>query len=379
MLPTTQAPKRPYDRIIEDLNSSKGSKKRRASQYTRTPLEALRHEGRWIPRALGPFVPVHAVVGLGAAQENGHNGDALYAHLTPKERQEYLKLYDPLLSIISGVKRDMAQYREDPESFARVLDMMTGASNQGRTDDIGTIKERVLCWISFVPGFPPILADTVKIQRGLKSVHCARMLCPVNLLPEFDVDQAAFMAKYEEGRMDLTADDFPAFLWDATHLDPDNLEAGLLRSQVMLKAARAIYTGPDSAKSPLPGYDGGKRPPLIIVYRAKLPVQKFTPEMVAYVAVLVRFSLSSQNTWSGREGTFCYEAFFKNIVDLFKNQDREWCKETLQWYQLWIFNRPNAPTFAPICDLLPKAPQEGSSRALLLGQLAQEGDGEPEV
>ncbi|GJE96331.1 hypothetical protein PsYK624_125250 [Phanerochaete sordida] len=200
----------------------------------------------------------------------------------------------------------------------------------------------------------------------------------VNRLAEFDADPAAFMIAYENGKIELTADDLPVLLWDLDGLDLGNLEEGLMRGPLLLKAARAVYTGGLSAKNPLPGAEGGRRAPLITVYRAKLPVQKFTPEMAAYMAVLVRFSLSSQSCWTGREGSFCYETFYKNIVDLFQDPEKAWAKAALQWYQLWIYNRHNSPTFAPISNLHPAPPKEGSARALLLEHLSEQPSGQDE-
>ncbi len=46
-----------------------------------------------------------------------------------------------------------------------------------------------------------------------------------------------------------------------------------------------------------------------------------------------RFALSSQPTWTGKDGTFNYEDFAEMLFQVFK-QDDEWTEDTIRWWNL---------------------------------------------
>lgn len=47
--------------------------------------------------------------------------------------------------------------------------------------------------------------------------------------------------------------------------------------------------------------------------------------------------ISSQDTWtSWTDGTFKYDEFFKEITDMFTDEEDEWAIETLAWWQRFV-------------------------------------------
>jgi hypothetical protein len=78
-------------------------------------------------------------------------------------------------------------------------------------------------------------------------------------------------------------------------------------------------------------------------------MREVLPESIAYVAVLVsllynlfdllclssaylkcRHVLNAKELWSTQDGSFHADTFFRNILDLF--DDQEWAEETLKWW-----------------------------------------------
>jgi len=84
------------------------------------------------------------------------------------------------------------------------------------------------------------------------------------------------------------------------------------------------------------------------------------PETIAYIAVLVShhficlfpcfssmifqccFVLNSKVSWCTQDGSFHSGIFFKNIVNLFDDED--WAKETLEWWNKYVVH-PNICTY----------------------------------
>jgi hypothetical protein len=44
------------------------------------------------------------------------------------------------------------------------------------------------------------------------------------------------------------------------------------------------------------------------------------------------FAISLQETWSIEDGSFNYKTFWRTIVDLFDDQEDNWCISTLAWW-----------------------------------------------
>jgi len=91
-----------------------------------------------------------------------------------------------------------------------------------------------------------------------------------------------------------------------------------------------------------------------------LDITEVTPETIAYAAALVsrhfvllfprfslmvfqsRFVLNSKVSWCSQDGKFHSGIFFKNIVNLFEDED--WAKETLEWWNKYVVY-PNVHTY----------------------------------
>ncbi|KAH8976374.1 hypothetical protein EDB86DRAFT_2782674, partial [Lactarius hatsudake] len=112
----------------------------------------------------------------------------------------------------------------------------------------------------------------------------------------------------------------PAFLYeDLENYDPTNLLSGFMRGYFLPRCLRAIFTGPRMA---MPTQDSV----------AKLcKVEKVTVLIIVYVAMLARFTLSSQPAWSGQDGKFDYQDFADMLFQVFKHDD-DWTEQTIRWW-----------------------------------------------
>lgn len=65
--------------------------------------------------------------------------------------------------------------------------------------------------------------------------------------------------------------------------------------------------------------------------------EKITPQKVAYVIVLLRFSLSTQEEWAEMHGTYDNIELYNTILSLF--EDEEWSQATLASLERRVWGR----------------------------------------
>ncbi|KAI0071792.1 hypothetical protein K474DRAFT_569447 [Panus rudis PR-1116 ss-1] len=119
-------------------------------------------------------------------------------------------------------------------------------------------------------------------------------------------------------------------MYDQNMYDRDSLDSGLCRGPLLLSVFRAIFTGPRTATAD-PGMLPGKAP-----IAKKNQMTTVTPRHIAYAAVMTRYGLSSQSSWTDRDGRFKVPRFFLKVIGLFES-DVEWAKETLDWWNAEVF------------------------------------------
>ncbi|KAG2132195.1 hypothetical protein BD769DRAFT_1386482 [Suillus cothurnatus] len=72
-------------------------------------------------------------------------------------------------------------------------------------------------------------------------------------------------------------------------------------------------------------------------------MKKVTPRSIAYIACLVRFSLSSVTSWRSVDGDFDYVQFWRTIVDFFERPPgrdaQRRVDRLLEWWSRKVFGR----------------------------------------
>ena len=167
--------------------------------------------------------------------------------------------------------------------------------------DYSRIKDKVADYI------PPdettrvqyILPDCKSREKwGWNHSITARLMCPMRLVNEFDknpeyvvsvvrmmpnIITRDFRAKVQRNTIQITAEDFPVCLYDESKYDTTlaDPQLGLLRSPLLLKVYRHIFTGPSSAQK---GKATGGKTSRGLANHLDSP----TPQTIAYAAIMVR-------------------------------------------------------------------------------------------
>ncbi|KAJ7762207.1 hypothetical protein B0H16DRAFT_1884180 [Mycena metata] len=135
--------------------------------------------------------------------------------------------------------------------------------------------------------------------------------------------------------------------------DPENVAKGFLQSRYMVKGYKAVFTctGPASAKleefenippekrlKTATGRRSTRKPPCDIFHMGG----KVTPRSIAYIAVILHFSLTNAAIWTSEYYKFSYPQMYNFIVDYFEaprvgTPQRERADKVLDWWNRQIF------------------------------------------
>ncbi|KAG1836800.1 hypothetical protein DFJ58DRAFT_669374, partial [Suillus subalutaceus] len=164
---------------------------------------------------------------------------------------------------------------------------------------------------------------------GFINDACGRLLCPA----ELDWNEPGVKAgirNHSDGYI-VTDLSFPTFLYEKYTASADNLEEGLFKGGILVKAYKAVFTSPSSAKDVEGDGDGAdisanNRRAQKSHHRLKvkkhvthiIKMKKVTPRSIAYIACQARFALSSVTSWQSVDGDFDYIQFWRTIVDVFE-------------------------------------------------------------
>ncbi|KAJ7883249.1 hypothetical protein B0H13DRAFT_2344235 [Mycena leptocephala] len=147
----------------------------------------------------------------------------------------------------------------------------------------------------------------------------------------------AFLKRIAENKIQLKSKSFPSCFYADGSYDPQDLDKGLLRGDVIPRVLRHLWTGPSSG---IPGVEG------------KLPkgcnalahnVFRVSPEMIGYAACQQARTMLGTKDWTERDGEYDYIELFNKVVKLFADPEDDWAKETLDWFQNELFGDAAAP------------------------------------
>jgi hypothetical protein len=100
---------------------------------------------------------------------------------------------------------------------------------------------------------------------------------------------------------------------------------------LIVQAFKFIFTSPTSAHDvscendiqdharPVSNRSRSRKAPTRGNVARLLGMRSVTPRSIAYVAVQLRYALSSAAAWNENDGSFCYPVFYNHIVDFFEN------------------------------------------------------------
>ncbi|KAL7283550.1 hypothetical protein ACG7TL_002984 [Trametes sanguinea] len=331
-------------------------------------LDNYHHQSRLLPRVISPFMNPFEVIGFGLTYDLDNPSGLDHLHSDSESEsapdtdsdsnpeaqaraqrnaarartRELIFQYDGILDVIPDLRSDAKYFDED--ELITLTDFVRTRMYAARSDDSGRIRDLVITYMnpkSSAPQqdshIPSILA---KHARGWQNKYTARLLCPQRLLGDFNADWSSFADRVLTNKRPIKGGDFPSFLYDQDLADPEDDDAGLLRSPYFLMCFKALWTGPSSVH-----LENGRhhrtagKPPIACKYK----LYKVSARMIAYTTVLVRCELSSLSEWSttdvaGFDGTNLYET----IVQLFADPVDDWRNDTLRWWNQRVFGNMQA-------------------------------------
>ncbi|KAG6809455.1 hypothetical protein H0H92_016159 [Tricholoma furcatifolium] len=235
--------------FLEELQ--KGAKKARQGKEIKGPLSAYYLGGKLIPRLVHPFLDLRSIFMHGLIEaklltreactmtededqptrngtRNGTDGDESdddeEPELTPKEL--HLNAYRELLRLVPCLEKNLKKLCKtmDGQSFHDsvlndLVEVFLGGSSSARTADTRKIHSDLsrLLDVPALKHFIPTLSLPLpydKSSRGFIDNNTALMLCPARFRYQFSDE---FRMSLNDGRVEVTAHDFPVFMYDASH------------------------------------------------------------------------------------------------------------------------------------------------------------------
>ncbi|KAL0056630.1 hypothetical protein AAF712_016765 [Marasmius tenuissimus] len=190
-------------------------------------------------------------------------------------------------------------------------------------------------------------------DRGLKNFITGRLLMPIDLTFDWDNHVVRDAIKnFEPDYNGIVTDFYIRAFYAGYKGDPENLKDGYLKSTLLVKVFKHIFTSKSSAMNyvgPETFAEGSRkrqrytqkkstRPPVATL----IGMKEATPRSIAYAAVMLHFCLLSAPHWMYEYDGFNYIALYDSIVDFFEVVlDKEESKALLKWWTQVVFGRQN--------------------------------------
>ncbi|KAG9120431.1 hypothetical protein FRC07_004083 [Ceratobasidium sp. 392] len=276
----------------------------------------------WSPRAV-----LNADVELRRASQD-NSEEVLRATASDSQKLNF-ELHDRLDELLPELFEQLAV---QGSHFARhVRNRLEEGRNGAKAEDNLKVKNGIPLWR---PDWTPALLNEPKSSRGLTHPETARRLAPISVDWEKEEQRRRFL---ELNKPAMTAGRLPKMLYADEKGDPKHPSVGLMQNQLLVDAAVALLKSPSAviqSKSIRPGLV--KRGRKGIAHKYKM--EQVTTGFLAYVAVIVRFALSAEETFNEDGGTFNYVNFYWKIrtyLERPKYQRR--AAELLKWWNQKLF------------------------------------------
>ncbi|KAG8794784.1 hypothetical protein FRC12_021707 [Ceratobasidium sp. 428] len=301
---------------VHDLDTERSPLPTDARQLTRMVAMS------WNPRTL-----VNVAYQLCQAAEA--NSEQVFRDSASKTVKMYLELFDKLNELQPKLW-ELLIMRSDGHFTRNIRQKLCDGRDGARAEDNGKVKNA----LPHIFKWEPSLVNQPKSNRGLAHPQCAYYLSSIETNWEDLEERRQFI---ECANPLMTAEHWPRVLYVEGKGDVDNPSQGLLKNPLLVNIAKANLKSPSSV---IP--TASVRPNAVRRGRkgiaAKYQLTKITTAFLAYVAVLTRFALSAEDTFSEDGGTFNYVAFYNELREFLEAahfQSR--AKVLIAWWNKALF------------------------------------------
>ncbi|EMD41494.1 hypothetical protein CERSUDRAFT_70035 [Gelatoporia subvermispora B] len=309
--------------------------------------------GRWIARGLNPTANVLMVLLVGCnvilGLEDQEGLDLANKLSLNREHQDEFKC------MTAGKVDELTRQARVLAICTYIAHILTKVVNRTQSDDTTGLKNAIEKYAMKNPkteSLQPPLSRTNKANWGFNHPQLARLLCPAKYIMKYNEDPArglgterwrnAYRAreKLRCGDFKVTARQWPYFLYDENEFDPDDVEKGLLLGHALKRVLQHVLTSSSLALVDVHAGAAGSRSHNAALHN----MTSLTPYVIAYVALQVRFAMSSTERWTNgvADRAFNYQDFYFAIADCLEEglksepQDK-WAVETMKKLNKSVF------------------------------------------
>ncbi|TEB37733.1 hypothetical protein FA13DRAFT_1785643 [Coprinellus micaceus] len=292
-------------------------------------------KARAIPMRVHPLLPVQRILyaGLSLPLVEGWTG-------YQDDKRVVFGYLKKLIPNIDHTCRALIQI--DPHLFTLLHTRLQIAALRGleantRSFNEASVGKRLLLEDPLLDEFEPKLLVTLdKSLRGFNNITCRHLICPMEYSELYQRDRDAFLAAVDSGEIKIKAAKIPTLCYPFGHkYVPGWLDENLFESELavrginlLLVGSSTIFGGPPASKNRSTA--------------AKHEVVEVDPPILALIYTLLRHTASSAREFSGNDGVFRNDVFYRNIRQLLP-EGSEFTKRVLGKLNKKITNLRSAP------------------------------------
>ncbi|TEB19192.1 hypothetical protein FA13DRAFT_1618602 [Coprinellus micaceus] len=282
--------------------------------------------GRHFGRTIRTFCRIHTLITNGLSRAMQIELGRITVHDLGHSEIAEQRLYSSLLKLSPGLEERLNTGSDQDSHY--VADMITKGIASARSDDTKSLKSVVVDWITPTNRVlsPPIQRN-VKDNRGFHHPRTGELLCPVN----FDWNDEKIRRDLAGGHLIPSGDLWPRFIYRYFEYNPQDPWDGLLRSSLLVKAFKHVFTSPSSVHG---GASKATRSSNARIHG----MTTVTISSLAYIATQVRFALSDSPAFCRTDLITDSEYFYNLVVELLEDEN-EWVEvdDLLKWWNQQIF------------------------------------------
>ncbi|KZP11148.1 hypothetical protein FIBSPDRAFT_962474 [Athelia psychrophila] len=290
-----------------------------------TVTDPMVHAGRYWGRAVNAVISARTIVAHGIRRAMKMQAEEISLEEFPKNEQREQQIFDALLETVPGLLDRLIDASDEEQRH--ISDMLQKGANNARADDTKGLKTGIVDWITpRGQALTPTLFRNNKSDRGFNHPRTGELLCPA----AWDWSDEAVKRGLRSGERAIPGEQWPAFIYEDNQYDSTNPWQGLFRGALLVTAYKFIFTSPSSADGEVKACRSGN---------ARIHgMTEITLPSLAYVATLVRFSLSSQTTFTRSNCVTESERFYNTIMDLLLDvRELSEINELKAWWNAEVF------------------------------------------